>query len=161
MGCAVNREHTLRDCTRGAGGNPARLSHTLEITVQRYSHALLVLAFALLSSSCAGTTSERVQQTPTNRDIITQEQLHQFTNAYEAIQALRPTWLRPRGVNSIRSPSQVWVYRDGTRLGGVETLRGASILDIAEIRFYDAAAANQRWGVGHGAGVISVATRSR
>jgi spore coat protein U-like protein len=40
-------------------------------------------------------------------------------------------------------------------------LRNMSTADIAEIRFYDAAAATQRWGMGHGAGVISIATRSR
>ncbi len=129
--------------------------------MQKYSCGLLSLALVCLLSSCAGTSGERTRPLSTSRDIITQEELAMQTVAYDAIQSLRPTWLRPRGTDSIRSPSQVWVYRDGSRLGGVEMLRTTSTADIAEIRFYDAAAATQRWGMGHGAGVISITTRSR
>lgn len=129
--------------------------------MQKYDHGLLFVGLACLLSSCAGTSGERSRPLSTGRDIITQEALAMQTVAYDAIQSLRPTWLRPRGTDSIRNPSRVWVYRDGSRLGGVEMLRNMSTADIAEIRFYDAASATQRWGMGHGAGVISIITRSR
>jgi hypothetical protein len=96
-----------------------------------------------------------------NRDTITQAQLAEHENAYNAILALRPTWLRARGPDSLRYPSEVWVYRDGTRIGGVETLREMSAREIVEIRFYDDAAASLQWGMGHGAGAISITTRVR
>jgi len=129
--------------------------------MQNSRRGLLSLALACLLSACAATTGEHNRPLSTSRDMITQKELAMQTVAYDAIQSLRPTWLRPRGTDSIRTPSQVWVYRDGSRLGGVEMLRTTSTADIAEIRFYDAAAATQRWGMGHGAGVISIATRSR
>jgi hypothetical protein len=129
--------------------------------MQKYHSGLLFVALVCLLNSCAGTSGERNRPLSTSRDIITQKELAMQTVAYDAIQSLRPTWLRPRGTDSIRNPSQVWVYRDGSRLGGVEILRNMSTADIAEIRFYDAAAATQRWGMGHGAGVISITTRSR
>ncbi len=132
-----------------------------EIAMYRATRQFFVLTFALLLGSCAGTTAGRAGPTRTSGDIITQEQLHRFSDAYQAIHALHPTWLRARGADSFRNPSQVWVYRDGTRLGGVETLRATHTGDIAEIRFYDAMSATQRWGTGHAAGVISITTRSR
>ncbi len=75
--------------------------------MQKYHRGLLFVAFAFLLNSCAGTSGERTRPLSSSRDIITQEELAMQTVAYDAIQSLRPTWLRPRGTDSIRSPSQV------------------------------------------------------
>jgi hypothetical protein len=130
--------------------------------MQKYRRGLGVLALVWLASSCAGTAGERVQSAPgATRDILAEAQLAEHTDAYNAVLTLRPTWLRARGPDSIRNPSELQVYRDGTRIGGVETLRDMNTQDIVEIRFYDAAAASLRWGMGHGAGVISITSRVR
>jgi hypothetical protein len=93
--------------------------------------------------------------------MLTREQLaeHRFTTAYEAVAALRSNWLETRGVDSFRTPSQVLVYMDNVRLGGVETLRGVAISAITYIQHYDGISATERWGFDHGAGVILVSTQ--
>ena len=95
-----------------------------------------------------------------DRNVITQQQLvdYHFANAFEAIEALRSNWLRARGPDSFRSPSQVWVYQDNIRLGGVDQLRAISLNTVAFIRHYDGITATGRWGLDHGQGVIYVST---
>lgn len=115
----------------------------------------------LLASACAGGATARGPASQGLGDVLVAEQVRQFSDAFQAVQALRPMWLRGRGTDSIRNPSQVWVYMDNSRLGGVGTLRTISTLDIGEIRFYDGLEASQRWGIGHGAGVIALFTRVR
>ncbi len=93
-------------------------------------------------------------------NLITQEQLreHQFRNAYEAVAALRGNWLLTRGSDSFTNPTQVLVYYDNVRLGGIETLYHLATPTITYIRYYDGLAATARWGLGHGQGVIYVSS---
>lgn len=94
-------------------------------------------------------------------NLITREQLaeHRFSTAYDAVQSLRSNWLTARGTDSFRSPSQVLVYYDDVKLGGVETLRTINIASVSYIQHFDGLTATQRWGLDHGAGVIYVSTR--
>ena len=116
------------------------------------------IALVFLLTACAG--GVRRAETQPDRDTITREQLveHRFTSAYEAIAALRSNWLTTRGTDSFRTPSQVQVYVDDVRVGGIETLRGVAINSISYIQHFDGIAATERWGFDHGAGVIFVAT---
>ena len=128
-------------------------------TARRIGASTVVLvAFA----ACAGAGARRGQEAVhENRDLLTHEQIegHGFTNAYEAIEALRSNWLSTRGTDTILgTPTEVVVYYDETRLGGVETLRWIAPMDIAYIRYFDGKEATARWGVGHGQGVIYVST---
>jgi hypothetical protein len=120
------------------------------------------LAFSIaLCSACAGSSSPRAGQPRVERDLITQEQLreYRFTNAYEAVEALRSNWLLTRGTDSFSNPSQVQVYYDNARLGGIEQLRAIEINAIMYIRYYDGVEATGRWGLDHGQGVIFVSSR--
>lgn len=96
-----------------------------------------------------------------NRDVLTADDLRSTgsTNAYDAVSALRSSWLRPRGPDSFSNPGQVWAYVDDVRVGGVDRLRRISITQITYIRYYDGRAASARWGLDHGQGVIFVSTR--
>lgn len=118
------------------------------------------LALLAFSAACA-TGSGGNTATAGDRNLITRTQLdeHRFTNAYEAVAALRTNWLQTRGTDSFTQPSQVLVYFDDSRLGGIETLRGIAITGISYIRYYDGVAASGRWGLDHGQGVIFVSTR--
>jgi hypothetical protein len=126
-------------------------------------HRLTVVTSLVLAASCASASG--ANQTSTRRDsnLITREQLtaRSFANAYDAVQTLNSNWLVLRGPDSITSPSQIWVYLDENRLGGIETLRTIAVADVTWIRRIDAVAATSRWGLGHGAGVIQVSTRDR
>ena len=94
-------------------------------------------------------------------DYLTQQQMldNNFINAYDAIAALRSNWLVVRGTDSFQTSSEVWVYYDQTKLGGVETLKAVTVNEVAYIRHYSAIDATTRWGVGHGAGVIFISSR--
>jgi hypothetical protein len=98
-----------------------------------------------------------------NLNLITGEQIveNNFINAYDAVLAMRSNWLQPRGTDSFHTPSEVLVYQDNVRLGGIEELRAIHTTTIAYIRHYDGVEATNRWGVGHSAGVIQVSSFKR
>ena len=95
-----------------------------------------------------------------DRDLITREQIreHRFANAFEAVESLRANWLITRGTDSFSAPSEVRVYLDNTRLGGIASLRSIDPTTIAYIRHFDGISATARWGIDHGQGVIYVST---
>lgn len=121
--------------------------------------ARLPILLLLLASACAGNPSTQPRQFK-DRNLLTHEQLNEraYNDAYQAVEALRSHWLRPRGPDSPLTPGQVLVYLDNTRLGGVEALRGLSTREITYIRFYDPAMAAGRWGRDVSSGVIFVST---
>jgi hypothetical protein len=125
----------------------------------RTARARLFLTTVLAASfACASGRSSR--RPDIDRSVITQDQLHEhrFSNAFEAVEALRGNWLQTHGTDSFTAPSQVWVYLDNTKLGGIESLRSIEVAPIVFIRHYDGLSATARWGLDHGAGVIFVST---
>jgi hypothetical protein len=122
--------------------------------------AILRPAVFLLLSACAAHTPAGTRLAP-DRSVITQQEIleHKFETVYDAIQALRPAWLQTRGTNSINSTStQIQVYLDSNRLGGIETLSTVNLGSVVYIRHYDGVAATARWGLDHGQGAIYVST---
>ncbi len=117
-------------------------------------------AVFLLLAACAARTPARTR-TPPDRSVITQQEIleHKFESVYDAILALRPTWLQVRGTNSLMSASTaVQVYLDNNHLGGIESLSMISLSSVVYIRHYDGVAATARWGLDHGQGAIYVST---
>ena len=85
------------------------------------------------------------------------------TNALEAIQQLQPRMLaKQRGPSSINfeNQTQIAVYLDGTRFGGIETLALIQATPILEIRFLSASEATFRFGTGNSGGAIVITTRA-
>jgi hypothetical protein len=122
---------------------------------------VVVLAVLMFSSACSsGRKSNNVPRQ--DRNVITGAELIEgrYITVYEAIEALRPPWLAPRGPDSFLAPSEVLVYLDNVKLGGVSNLRNLNLHSIRYIRHYDGPDATARWGVGHAAGVILVATHN-
>lgn len=121
--------------------------------------AVLVL---FLTSACGTRPSPQDSALPVSRDVLTRAEftVGDFSNAYDVVLALRSSWLRPRGVDSFRSPTEVQVYLDDMRLGGVEELRNIRLTNVEYIRYFDGLAASARWGLDHGQGVIFVSSRS-
>lgn len=122
---------------------------------------LTALASLVLVVSCAASTKPSSGTPRRDSSTITREQLQarSFSNAYDAVQTLNSNWLVNRGPDSINAPSQIWVYVDDNKLGGIETLRTIAVADITYIRRLDGVSASSRWGLGHGSGVILVSTR--
>lgn len=124
---------------------------------------LLACLPLLLAIACAGGSTPAADAVPSraSSDLLTQEEIRGYTNAYQAVEALRSRWLSARGPDSFSDPSQVLVYHDDLQLGAVGALRAISTGEIAYIRYYNGTAASARWGLGHGAGVIYVSTALR
>jgi len=124
---------------------------------------LAALVLLLLATACGGSRAAPSDAPRRDRNEITREELtaRPFSNAFEAVEVLHSNWLQTRGADSFNSPSQIWVYLDGTRLGGIETLRTLAPSAISSIRRIDAIEATSRWGINHGQGVILVSTSPR
>jgi len=126
---------------------------------------LLSAVVLCAAPACAARAPTRqraqVQEQHEDRELLTQAQLleHHFSTAYEAVSSLRGYWLETHGVDSLRRPSQVWVYLNDTKLGGVETLQTIAVMGVLYIRHIDGLTATGRWGLDHGQGVILVSTR--
>jgi hypothetical protein len=88
----------------------------------------------------------------------------------ELLRALRPQWLRSRGIDVLRvgqdsvlneaplTARGVRVYLNGGLLGGLDALDQVSVYSITGVQFLEAAAATLRWGAGHDDGAILLTT---
>ena len=116
---------------------------------------LLPAALLILSLGCQ---SHRFANARPDPERLSQEEMlrEHFTNVYDAVASLRSAWLNVRGTDSFTQPSQVWVYYDENRLGGVDEMRGVPVNSVASLRHYNGVDATMRWGVGHNAGAIQI-----
>jgi hypothetical protein len=123
-----------------------------------YPAILLFLMIVLVSGCASAGAGKRV----TSRDLIQREEItsHWAANAFDLIQSLRPQWLWIRDEIGIGRANDIVVYLDGARLGGRESLRGVSIMNLQALRFFNATAANLRFGAGHSYGVIQLSTNA-
>jgi len=122
--------------------------------------ALFLLALTTTSVvGCANATSQGQSGRP-NGNALTRAELAAANsdNLYDAIAKLRPEWLRTRGPTSATdaTPTAVDVYMNGTLLGKADYLRDIHLLDVSEVRYWDAGQASARFGMGHPRGVIEI-----
>ncbi|HEX7090816.1 MAG TPA: hypothetical protein VF192_11820 [Longimicrobiales bacterium] len=124
---------------------------------------LVVALLGLGAAASACSSAPRRAQASRDRDVVTAAELAGVaaSTAYEALQQLRPEYLRGRGVLSLETPTTALpvVYLDDIRAGGLEALHSIRVADIYEIRFYRAADATTRYGTGHPGGAIVVTTQ--
>jgi len=119
---------------------------------------LLLVTLAACAGSRAGSPREAGRT-----DRLTQADIGDtaYSDLYEFVLAKRASWLRPRGRDSlVGNPSQVVVYVDDVRVGGVEALRTVHPMEIEYVRYFDPIQASSRWGFDHGSGAIYVVTRT-
>lgn len=119
--------------------------------------AIVASAILLLSTACAS-ASQRPPRSSGN--VITREEISalEVTTAYEAVERLRPHFLRGRGPTSLRTTQVTLpvVYVAGVRSGGPEALERILIGQVYEIRFLNAGDATTRFGTDHAGGAIIV-----
>ena len=118
-------------------------------------HVYLLATAAVLA--CASAASSKA---PVNRNILTWEEIGvaHVTNAYDAVERLRPLWLRGHGPTSINTPGTQFatIYVDGQRYGELSTLRSLNPDLISEIRYFSGAEGSTRYGLSNVGGVIEV-----
>lgn len=123
--------------------------------------AFAAAVLALLVPTLPGCSTRSSSYTvPADRDRLTREEMAGTNNqtVYEAVEELRPEWLTARGSVSATdpTPARANVYMNGTRMGGVDYLRGVAILDVEYVRFWEAGEAGVRFGMGNPRGVIEI-----
>ncbi len=100
---------------------------------------------------------------PPDRNFISEGEIRtaEVTNAYQAVERLRPLWLRSRGERSFRLTTEIVVYQDGVMLGDVEVLRDIPIEIVRSLRMLDGPEAMRLPGLGsrHVEKAILVETR--
>jgi hypothetical protein len=119
----------------------------------------MVLAIALASGACASSGGS----TGSSSGAITGEQLMATnqSNLYQALQSIRPQWLRSRGSASVSAPTQVMLFVNEAPYGTVNDLSSIPIDAVMDIRFLNASEAGARYGTAAGAGgLLLVRTRS-
>ncbi len=117
---------------------------------------LSLLAIVVIAGACASSGgSSRPRR---DRNLITTADLAELTglsSALQAIQQLRPAWLRARPRTGLPT-----VYRNNSRWGeNPGALRNISIANVREIRFLSATDATIRWGTNVSGTVILITTR--
>jgi hypothetical protein len=121
----------------------------------------ILLAVALLGG-CASSGEQRERAPRGEQNVLTEDQIHagSYQTAFEAVQSLRPSWLRERA-RSVNNPqgAEVAVYMDGVRLGGPRALHQVRIHNIATMEFMSPSDATTRFGTGHAGGAILIVTR--
>ena len=91
-----------------------------------------------------------------------------FNFAHDIVRQLRPHWLVKRGVSTFLPSTDnstlldfIAVYVDRNFMGGPETLRTVSAIQVEQIQFLDAGRAQRLGSRSHIHGAIVVTTRSQ
>lgn len=117
----------------------------------RAAFVLAALTILVGLPACSGASSTSTPRA--NRDLITHEEIADLTvtTAYEAVERLRPHFLRPA-----RGGGTPNVYINGSRSGGISILRSIRADNVQNIRYLDSVDANLRYGMGNDSGVLEV-----
>lgn len=121
----------------------------------------LLPALLLVFSACAAAAR---QQPSESENIISRSELGQVGSltTYDAVQRLRPLFLRDRGAVSLLNASartRPVVFVDMTEYGEIESLRALPASHVEQVRFYPGQQATTKFGSAYGAGVIQITMR--
>lgn len=123
--------------------------------------ALWGLAIAVVAAGCSKASNSPSGSSSVSGPLMQQEiAAIPVQNAYEAVQRLRPGFLRARSTAS-RTTAYPVVYVDGLRRGSPEVLRFIPAAEVAQVRYLSAVDATTRYGMNVEAGVIEVTSISR
>lgn len=121
--------------------------------------SLLGILFLLAAISVAAPADAQQAQRRDSRRLTNAELVQaNISDTFDAVRALRPHWLNPRGQSSMRGQTSIKLFVDGVPRGSVEALRSLPIHNIAQIQYYNSSEATQRWGTDHAAGALVVKT---
>jgi hypothetical protein len=118
----------------------------------------LTASLALAACATGGVIAPEAERT-----VITAPELATSGAAHvrDAVQRLRPEFLRVRGPSSILNTVATGpaVFVDGALLGGVDVLADFPVGDLARVKYHAAWDATTRFGDGYPHGVIELTTK--
>ena len=121
-----------------------------------------VLVMCALLVGCAASAGGS-GQTRSSSNVLLRAEIEGtgVTNLHDAIQQLRPQFLRTRGNTSIMGAAdQIKVYLNGTELGGISTLQTIQASSVERVEFVRGPDTAVRFGLDNPAGVIAVTLTS-
>jgi hypothetical protein len=120
---------------------------------------LLLVPFLLVLTACATNSSGPRR----SMSVLTADEIAELPvrTAFEAVQRMRPQWLRRRSSPTANNPAPnlAVVYVDGVRWGDVNDLNSMRVENIESMRFLGSTDATNRFGTGHTGGAIMVTTK--
>jgi hypothetical protein len=123
----------------------------------------LTITLAACASSAGGAAPATARRGSSN--LITAAELDQpalrSLSLYDAIQRLRPSWLRQRGATSVMNNNSLFpeVMVNDAR-SSIDALAGLRPSDVTSVEFMSAADATTQYGTGYVNGLIKVHTGS-
>ncbi len=123
------------------------------------SRLLMASLLVLLAAGCA-TSGAGSGEPRRDRNLLTSEDMapmESFT-AWEAVQRLRPMWMRPGGIRNSANPAGHYphVFVDGSPFGPMDSLRSFRVVNIEEMRYINPTDSTIRYGGQYQGGVILV-----
>jgi hypothetical protein len=123
----------------------------------RRTFAILTVGFGLMACSPATQGTGAGPRSASN--VLTRQEIeasaYSRTTLYDAVEKLRPTFLRARTTSGQRQAYPV-VYVDGVRRESLEYLRAIPASEVVEIRYLNVQDATTRYGMNVPAGVLDV-----
>jgi hypothetical protein len=126
--------------------------------------AAFLLALTITLAACASPAGGTAKTTARrgNSTLITAAELDQPSlqalSLYDAIQRLRPTWLRQRGATSVMNNSGTPQVMVNEAHSSLDALSGLRPTDVTSVEFLSAADATTQYGTGYVNGLIKVRT---
>lgn len=124
----------------------------------RYHRLSIFISLAVVACASANNPGRPMR----DPNLLTKEEIAtaHVSNAYDAISALRPSFLRYRGQTTISGSDTGYprVYLDRQAYGDLASLKSLEVGSIRAIRYYNAAEAATRFGLGNASGAIEVTT---
>ncbi|MQA91431.1 MAG: hypothetical protein GEU90_14595 [Gemmatimonas sp.] len=95
---------------------------------------VIVLTFAVAAAGCASAGGAGARP---DSSVITEDELNAVfvDNLYQAIERLRPLWLRSTTSRSINLTTEIAVVQNGAYFGPLDTLRSMPASNVTEIRY--------------------------
>jgi len=125
-------------------------------------HPISFVILFSIAAACAG--GPKAPAADTGSNVISQSELDAAgpVSAYDAVQRLRPAFLRGRGPTSVvnaAARTRPAVFVDATEYGEVESLRTFPASRVQAIRFYTGPEAATKFGSTYGARMLQVTMR--
>lgn len=118
-----------------------------------------------LAMACASAPAASTPGVTQNTNVISRDELNTInaSNAYDAIQRLRPQYLRSHGSTSttVLDGGLPAVYVDRNYYGDIYSLREFGLGSVKEIRYYSPSEATSRFSTGSPNGAIQIITGSQ
>lgn len=121
--------------------------------------AATLLPLLLTLAACATASGSGARR---SGSVLTADEMAELPviTAYDAVQRMRPQWLRHRSSPTASNPRPdvPIVYLDGVRWGEAYDLRNLRVETIESMRYLNSRDATNRFGSGHTGGAILVIT---